>query len=183
MIGTGFLRATRGPETMHMKKLLITTFILIVTIPLFGKVNRGIDTGELNSLISEFNSFEGFEVVQIGRLGTTFIKALARLSSDGDEDIKDAVGLIEGVRKFIVIDYEDCDSDVRKNITSKIEKMLRDGNIILEAKDDGDTVKIYGVTDEKSDKIQNFVLYTPSDYALVCVFGSIPLESINSLID
>ena len=43
-------------------------------------------------------------------------------------------------------------------------------------------MKIYGVFDEQSGTVQDFVLYAPSDCALICLFGSISMDAIAQLV-
>ncbi len=39
-------------------------------------------------------------------------------------------------------------------------------------------MRIYGVVDESADSVKDFVLYTPSDCALICIFGSISMDAV-----
>lgn len=138
----------------------------------------------LTSLISEYRGREGFDVIKIGRLGTSAIKTIARLGALGDDEdaamVRDVVG---GLKKLAIVDYEDCSDADKQSFERKVNRLLKDDEVIMEFKDGGDICRVYGVMDEKSDKIRDFILYTPSDCALICLFGSISLNKVLSTVD
>lgn len=151
-----------------------------------GAATDGIRAEKLTGLISEFSRKEGFDVVRIGRFGTSAIKSIIRLGAlaDGDSDeakaFKDVIG---GLRKLAIVDYGECSDSDRQRFERKLERLLRDEDLIMEVKDGGESYRIFGVLDEDSDKLRDFVLYDPSDCSLICLFGSMSLSALTSAVD
>lgn len=176
-----------------MKKLTAIIIILTATLACFAGNGRkesraegGAQADRLISLIAEYRYKDGFDVVKIGRLGTSAIKSLAKIGAwaEGDgEDAKALKDVIGGLKKLAIVDYEDCSETDRHNFERKVGRILREEDTIMEFKDNGEICKIYGVMDESSDKLRNFILYNPSDCALICLFGSISLSKVISAMD
>ena len=163
-----------------MKRLLI--ILSIVLIPLSGTAGKSVPRNRLLTALSEFRSTEGVELVQLGTLATSALRAVASLSSAGDEDARQALALMKGVRRVTVFDYEDCDAAVKEKIGRRLNRILGDSEILFEAKDGEDVMKLYGVTDSKGENVRDFVLYTPGDCALICIFGKISMAAVEKII-
>ena len=146
---------------------------------------KGVSLDKLASVISEFNGRDGFEVVKIGRIGTSAFKTLTKFAALNEGDSEDAQAVIDlfgGIKKITIVDFDDCSKSDKDRFTRKVESLLQEDYLIMEMKDGGDQMKIYGVLDDKTDKINNFILYTPSECALICLFGTISLNSVSTLI-
>jgi hypothetical protein len=50
--------------------------------------------------------------------------------------------------------------------------------MLMEVKDGSDIMRMYGVVDDRGDKVKDFVLFSPEDCTLICLFGSISLDSV-----
>lgn len=160
----------------YMKKIFVVAIVAFFALTLSGKDRKGISVSELNAVISEYKDCDGFEVIRFSRLGTALLKTIAKVTGDDIE-------FPNGVNKFLVVEYEDCAASIRNDISRRIEDILKGQETILEVKDGGETVRAYGVVNKDSDKLKNFIFYTPSDNTLVCVFGSIDVNAIYSIID
>lgn len=163
-----------------MKKLLI--ILGIVLIPFSGTAGKGVPKNQLMAALSEFKRVEGVELVQLGPLATSALKTVVRISSSGDEDARQALALMKGVRRVTVFDYEDCDSLVRDRINHRLNRILGNSELLFEAKDGGDVTRFYGVTDSKGEIVRDFVLYTPGDCALICIFGKVSMKAVEKII-
>ena len=53
----------------------------------------------------------------------------------------------------------------------------------MEVTDEGDQMQIYGLYDERTDVVRDFVLYTPSECALICLFGSISMDTVSRMMN
>ena len=42
-------------------------------------------------------------------------------------------------------------------------------------------MKIYGMVDEKGEKVRDFILHTPSECAVICILGEISTEALAKL--
>lgn len=169
---------------LGMKKSSI--ILLLLVIPLMLTAGNGGETvhkGKIVSLVDQYRDVEGFEVINVGSVGTSLAKLIAGFVSLGDEDVRELLRLVKGVNRLAVVDYEDCDGRVRREFSGKLEKALSDSEMLLEVKDGSETVRIFGVTSEDGEEVKDFVLYAPDGCALVCLFGSISMEAVASMVE
>ena len=187
-------------KNVFMKKIIIT---IIAALTLFasqgcarvrndktGKIEKteavaAAQTAPLVALINEYKSCDGFEVVQLGRFGTSVVKSLikAAAKSEVDEDIRDTFRIISGIKRFAVVEFDGCSSDVRNGFISKVENILGSSELLMEVKDDDDQLKMYGITSSDGSTVSNFVLYNPSDNTLICLFGTISMDHIARMME
>jgi hypothetical protein len=59
--------------------------------------------------------------------------------------------------------------------------MLEGSEMLIEAKDGDDKMKIYGIVDGNGEKVSDFILHTPSECAVICILGSISAEAITKI--
>lgn len=164
-----------------MKRIIIA--ILLVFIPLAGFAKNGdgsVPSEKLMSLISEYNGRDGFEVIKIGSFGTSMLKAALKMgaSKDEEEDLKQALKLMKGIKKMAIVDYEDASDKVRETFNSRLERLLGSAELLMEMKDGDDCMKIYGIMDSECTQIRNFVMHAPGDGALIYLFGTIQVDEI-----
>ena len=131
-------------------------------------------------LISEYKAYDGFEAVKVGRLGTGILKSLISSGAveGSDPEIKEIKRLIKGIKKLAVVDYSDCEPQVRQGFTQKVGRLLNGAEMLMEVKDGSDIMRMYGVVDDRGDRVRNFVLFSPEDCTLICLFGTISLDSV-----
>lgn len=143
-----------------------------------------IPSGKLISLINEFQSKENFEVVKVGSLGTAVIKAVTGISATRnlDEEAREALKALGGIKKVAIVEYEDSAEDVRSRFTRKLDRILANSEILVEAKDKDDIMRVYGVVNSDASLVKDVVIYVPSDCTLICLFGSVPMDSLNKII-
>lgn len=138
--------------------------------------------GGLTSLVREYSKKEGFDIVSVGSFGLGLVRMIAKASADSPED-KESLKILDGLNKVIVVEYAGADISIRKEFTEKVGIILDGAEKILEAKDDGETVNIYGTSADKGDSIDDIIIYVPEDCALVCLFGEISMERIADIIE
>ena len=51
----------------------------------------------------------------------------------------------------------------------------------MEARDGGDSVRIFGVTDGDGSVLRDVVVHAPGSSTLICLFGSLPMETLAKL--
>lgn len=168
-----------------MKNLFII-IVLALTLPLAGNAaaqGKAVPGSQISLLINEYKAYDGFEAVKVGRLATGFIKSMinAGAMESGDPEVKDLKRLVKGIRKLAVVDYSDCDQQVRQGFSTKMERLLNGAEMLMEVKDGSDVMRMYGVVDDRGGKVKNFVLFSPEDCTLICLFGTLSLDSIMSL--
>ena len=87
---------------------------------------------------------------------------------------------MKGIKKLALVDYSDCDPEVRQGFSKKMTRLLDGVDMLMEVKEGSEVMRMYGVVDDKGDKVKNFVLFSPEDCTLVCLFGTISLDSVLS---
>ena len=99
-----------------------------------------------------------------------------------DPDAKEALRLMKGVRGIYVFDFEDCSQHDKSRITRRLNRILSGSEVLMEASEGGDKMRIYGVVDENAGTVKDFVLYTPTDCVLICIFGTISMDTVSSIV-
>ena len=85
---------------------------------------------------------------------------------------------MKGIHGISVLDFEDCSEKDKARIIKQLDKNLSGSDMLMEASDNGEKMRIYGVIDEKTDEVKDFVLYAPSDYSLICLFGTLSMDAM-----
>ncbi|MBO4475395.1 MAG: DUF4252 domain-containing protein [Bacteroidales bacterium] len=161
-----------------MKRFLLIISILLSCQAFAGTPGRTTSKAGIASTIAECKSIDGVELVELGRAATAALKGAIRLATINDPDGREVLKLMKGIRSITVLDYENCSQSDREKISLKIERALSGNDVLIEASDGGEKMRIYGLVDDKTDKVRDFVMYSPSDYALICIFGSISMDAI-----
>lgn len=141
------------------------------------------DNGQLASLVSDFRQTDGFHVIRIGSLGTSIAKSIMKRAAKEDEDIKLVSNIAEGIDKLVVMEFEEASDSDKERFRNSLKGCLRGSELLLEAKDDGDMVSIYGVPSEDASTIKDFIFYVPSEDAVICMFGSVSIDAVGKLIE
>lgn len=138
----------------------------------------GKNPSEVSSLAHEYSRKDGFEVISVGKILLNALGAAARI--EADEEDRAALDAFKGIRKLTVVDFEDASGPDKASFCNRVDKLLQGMELILEAKDSGDVVKIYGRDD--GSKLHDIIIYCPEE-ALICVNGSIAMEDIGRLME
>ena len=99
-----------------------------------------------------------------------------------DPEFRKAVKVMNGVRRVVVVEYEDGPERERRLFNDRISSALRNSDLLMSVNDGGSSVSIYGTTDERTGDMRDVVIFTPDDCALVCVFGRISMEAVAELL-
>ena len=161
-----------------MKRLLLLASILLTISAYAASSRKTVSRAGISAIIAECRGYDGVELVNLGRITTAALKGVVRIASAGDEDAREALQVLKGVRGVTVMDYEDCSESDKARITRKLDRALSGREVLMEASDEGEKMRIYGLVDEKSGTVRDFVLYTPSNCALICLFGSLSMDTL-----
>ena len=146
-----------------------------------GAEYKNTNSGAVTDLIREYNLTEGFETVSVGGLGLGLIKMIAKPSMDEEE--RAALEIMDGLRRIVVLDYEEADSSKRESFTRKMTEILDRAEKIIEVKDEEDVLNIYGTCADGGDSIDDLMIFSPGDCSLICLFGSISSQKVADLIE
>ena len=161
-----------------MKRYIFVLLMLAVSISCNAQPNV---SSKIISIVNEYESEPGCDVVSVGRLGLDMIKIIAKLSADSKED-KDVLSVFDGINKILVVDYEEMEVSKRQVINSRLTNVLDRAEKILEVKDEEDTLLVYGTTGKDGDSLKDVIVYIPEDGALICFWGSVDFDKIADLI-
>ena len=158
-----------------MKKILLTLMLLLSlgTVALAGEPNR-----QLRDLVSDYRTTEGFDVVDVGGLGLGLLKAAAKTAAETPED-REALKLFNGLKRLTIVDFSDAAPEIKEKFLRKAKRILAEGELLLEAKDDDETVRIYGTTSADGTLLKDIALLAGE--ALIFIRGSISTDQIDNL--
>ena len=160
-----------------MKKILLFLLLLGPITATAASPDGRIPKTQITSFISEYSHCEGVDVVRLGRLATGAVKGVVRVASIGDPDAREALSLMK------VFDYASCTPALRDRIGRRLNRIFRNTELLMEVNDEEDRMQIFGLYDERTDAVRDFVLYTPSECALICIFGSVSMDTISRMMD
>ena len=159
-----------------MKKILITLLMLLSlgTAALAGEPNR-----QLRNLVSDYRGTEGFDVVDIGGIGLSLLKATAKSAAKTPED-REALNLFNGLKRLTVVDFSDAAPEIKDKFLRKVSRILQSSEMLLEAKDGDETVRIYGTSSDDGNLLEDIALIAGD--ALIFVRGAIRGDQVAALI-
>ncbi len=159
----------------YMRKLLIT---LLMVLSLSAAAWAEGQNASLRSLVSSYKGTEGFEVVDLGGVGLGLLKAAARTAADTPED-REALKLFDGLKRLTVVDFSDAAPEAREKFLRKAKRILSAGEMLMEAKDGGETVRIYGTSSADGTLLKDIALLAGD--ALIFIRGSIRTDQVEAL--
>lgn len=163
-----------------MKKAIIMLAVLLVPVMSFAVAPGGkISKAKVSALASQYRGKQGVDVIEIGRLGTALLKGIAAMADGNDKDTREALTALKGIKGLTIISYEDAEAELKQKISGKVEKMLKNVDLLMEAKDEGETMRIYGSYSEKSGKVSDVALFSPTDGTFIFLVGSFNLDDIS----
>ena len=133
---------------------------------------------QLRSLVSSYRGTEGFDVVDIGGLGMKLLRAAAKTAADSPED-RQALELFNGLKRLTVVDFSEAAPDIREKFLRKANRILDGGEMLMEAKDGSETVRIYGTTSDDGTLLKDIALL--AEDALIFIRGSIRTDQVEAL--
>ena len=169
-----------------MRKLLLLILLAIMPVATYTASGaNGIPSDKLMTVVNEYRLYDGFEVVKLNSLATKALKTAIRIAALGEEDkdIRELLKVITGIKKIAVVDYEDCSEGIRDSFNRKVGKILQNQDILMQVKDGSDSMTIYGVVSDDAGTVKDFVLFSPDNCALICLFGSISIDTVMRMVE
>ena len=134
--------------------------------------------GDVAGLVTEYKGREGFEVVSAGG----FVLGLLKMAAKASAESREVLEIMDHLDRVVVVEYEGADQGVRSSFERKVSAILDDAEKIIEVKDGGDSLNVYGTMSKKGDRIEDIVIFIPEDCAMICLFGSISTDKIAELV-
>lgn len=158
--------------------------VILLTVLMLGAGGIAKADGTANKIISLANQYkhnDEFEVVKIGPLFMKLIKMTTKEATDVDDE--DTWAMLDGVKKMVVVEYDDAAAGVREEFNEKARKILSKCDVLMEAKDGDDIVRIYGDISSEGDKVSDLVIFVPTDGALICIAGTVAMSEVQSIMN
>lgn len=149
-----------------------------MVLSLSATVWAGGQNTKLRSLVSSYKGNEGFEIVDLGGVGLSLLKAAARTAAETPED-REALKLFSGIKRLTIVDFSEAVPAAREKFLRKANRILSGGEMLLEAKDDGETVRIYGTSSADGSLLEDIALLAGD--ALIFIRGSIRTDQVEAL--
>ena len=160
-----------------MKKILLTLCMVLCLLPTAGAAQQ---PGQIRTLINEDRNEPGVDVVDLGSVALGLLRATLRTQTENEQDQK-AIDLLRSIKRLTVLDYSDAAQSVKDSFLRKAKRILADEEVLMEAKDDGETVRIYGLSNAAGDILEDIVLL--ADDAIISVRGKIRADLIGELVN
>jgi hypothetical protein len=159
-----------------MKKVLLLSVacVALFAVSQFGGIAKAPNYNALDGIMQKYGNEHNVQIVKIGN----FMMSLGRIVTD-DPESREALKSIHGIQ---LMDFEDCKPDLKASITGDLKTCLRDSDLLLEAKEDGETVRIYGNQSVDGKSVQDIIIYS-SEGSLVCLKGKVNMSDLKVIAD
>lgn len=164
-----------------MKKFLLILALLLPLTASAARPQKKVSQREVSSIVSEFRHCDGVEVMRLGWLGTALVKGLAVNIDDEDGDMREIRQALRGIKGVTVMEYEGASAEVRERVNRRLSRVLEKREVLMEVKDDGELVQIFGVLDDATGLVRDIVFHAPNECALICMFGALPMDVIGKI--
>ncbi len=134
---------------------------------------------EIIDLVHSYSAKEGVEVVSVGKFGISIAKVFARKSAETKDEKEEIAEFMDGLQQMVVVDFENASDRVKSEFKSKIEGFLSKSEKIVEVKDSGEAMNIYGSSSDDGKTIDDLIMYVPDDCALICLLGRVSTDIIS----
>ena len=155
-----------------MKRIALIAALLLLTISSFAQNGR--------SIYQKYSDTEGVSAVYISPAMFRLMGKMPELQMEGEE--VNLAPLVLSLSGLYLISCED--SAVGKEIIKDAEKFVAAGKyeLLLEAKDSGEAVRIYTVGDDKT--VTGFVMIAAdsSETTFICLDGTMDREELENLL-
>lgn len=141
--------------------------------------NDRLNEADLAKVIAKYENEDGFETMTFGSLSLGLIKLIANATASKED--KQALDVLSGINKFVIVEYEDAPSAKKAAFNKEVSALLSGVEKIVEVKESGDSVDIYGSLSKDGEKIENVVIHVSDGGSLVCFFGSVKTSDLGEL--
>ena len=130
--------------------------------------------------MNEFRNEPGFEMVDMGPVALGLIRAAARGEVKTEDDRK-ALQVFKDIKRLTILDFSDAEASRKEKFLRKAKRVLAEEEMLMEAKDGGETVRIYGMSNAAGDILEDIILL--ADDALISVRGKIRADLVGELVN
>lgn len=159
-----------------MKKILIILSLLMVSA-------IGLYAQDARAIYNKYSDQKGVSAVYVSSAMFRMIGAIPDLEIDGKSGDKVNLSpLVKSLSGFYMLSTED--HDIAKKIAAESERYIRSGKfeLMMEAKEDGEAVRIYTVSDK--DIVSSLIMTAKeeSETTFICLDGAMNKKDLEALI-
>ena len=116
----------------------------------------------------------------MGPVALGLIRAAARGEVKTEDDRK-ALQVFKDIKRLTILDFSDAEASRKEKFLRKAKRVLAEEEMLMEAKDGGETVRIYGMSNAAGDILEDIILL--ADDALISVRGKIRADLVGELVN
>ena len=138
---------------------------------------------EGRNIYNKYSDSEGVSAVYISPAMFKLIGKIPELNVEVGEDEKmDLAPLVRTFSGFYMLDI--CNESIAKTLSKEVGSMISRGRyeMLMEVKDDGETVRIYTSGNEKTIESIVFIATDDGETLFICLDGSMNRSDVESLI-
>ena len=166
-----------------MKRLILTGILLLGLLfagPLAASAATTGNKLAFTALAQQYRNEPGIEITDLGRVALSLMRAAARTAASSPAE-KETLAAFSGITRLLVIDCEDSPEATRQRFNDQVRKLLKKQEPLLEARDQGDLLRIYGTLSADGQEIRDVIIFNESDGGLVCAFGGVPISFVERI--
>ncbi len=157
-----------------MKRILFLTVILLIVSALSAFAQNG------RSIYQKYSDAENVSAIYISPAMFRLIGKIPELEiNDSDVNLAPVVRTLTGM---YILNSEN--QAINASLRGDVDRFIKGGRyeLLMEAKDDGETVRMYTVGDSKT--IESFVMFVVDgdETSFICLDGQMPREQTEKLI-
>ncbi len=125
-----------------MKKGIVTCFLALATLVSAWAASPL----KLESLIRQYKGEPGFETISMGPVALSLLRGAATVSAGSmTEQDRLALKVFDGIKKLIIVDFEDAAPSVKTRLSEGLEKQVDVRDLIVETRESGEKVGVCGL--------------------------------------
>jgi len=159
-----------------MRKILFTLCMVLCLVPTARAAQQ---PGQIRTLISEYRNEPGVDVVDLGSVALGILRATLRTQAENEQDQK-AIDLLRSIKRLTILDCSGAAQNVKDDFLRKAKRVLAGEEMLMEAKDSDETVRVYGQSSADGNILQD--IFILADDTLIGIKGTIRIDQVNALI-
>ncbi|MBQ4022347.1 MAG: DUF4252 domain-containing protein [Bacteroidales bacterium] len=180
-----------------MKRFLVTLFVLL-SVTAVCQARRTPGKSDIQAMVNDMRaearlagissdkesvSLPGIKVVSDANVEMVSIGGIAMKLGKSISGLNREMPAVRGISSMLVVSYEDCPVHIKDKFNAKMSNALRGCELLMEAKDNGEKMSIYGNTARDGERVNDIIMFVPQEGALICFFGSIDSKDLADLVE
>ena len=134
------------------------------------------ETLSLKQVIKKYKNVKKVDYLKVDG----FLLTVAKAGMKADDEMP--AEAVDALKAMVILSMDDCSPELRQNFKADMEGALAGCELILEAKDEEDTVSIY-VGKTEGDYFEDFIIYEADDCDLVIMQGKFPMSALQQMVN